>query len=131
MKEHIINLDRPRRLKFGFRASRLIREKFGSKDVDALKDMNIDEFPYIAYAGLVWEDETLTAEKVEQLLDEKIGSEYTVVKIIGILSSAIVDHMGVDFRKVKGKGGVSVKKKKKSGPRERIPSGKPVKRPTK
>lgn len=122
MKEYILNLDKPRRLKFGFRASRLMREQFGGKDLDAVSDMNVDEFPKIAWCGLVWEDKDLTMERVEELLDEKIPSEYTVTSVIEMIGNAILDHMGVDLKKLREKAGV--KKKIEKQARKTIPSKK-------
>lgn len=121
MKDFILNLDRPRKLKFGFKASRLIREMFGKKDIEALRNMNVDEFAKVAYCGLVWDDETLTVEKVEELIDAKIPEAYTVTGIIKILSEAIAAHMGVSLTRI---GGTAVKKKTKKPPTETIPSRK-------
>lgn len=129
MKDYILNLDKPRRLKFGFKASRLMREQFGGKDLDAVKDMNVDEFPKIAWCGLVWEDEALTMERVEELLDEKIPSEYTITSVIELIGNAIMDHMGVDLRKLRKK--TDVKKKKRKQPTRAIPSKRHEKPPTK
>lgn len=96
MKEYILNLDKPRKLKFGFRALGIIREKYGQK-TELLDVMNVetDEMPFFAWAGLAWEDESLTSEKVEDLIEDKIGETYTVLDIIGIIVNAIREHVGV------------------------------------
>ena len=109
MREHILELDRPRKLKFGFKAIRLIREHFGEKDISDLLNMKVDEMPIIAWAGLVHEDTDLTVEKVEDLLDGSIPGKYTVVEIVNILAEALADHFGVSEKKT-----TSSKKKKRS-----------------
>ena len=68
MKDHIINLDKPRKLKYGFKAHKIIREKYGEKKSLAdILNVHADEIPFFAWAGLVWEDKSLTYEKVEEL----------------------------------------------------------------
>ena len=99
MKDHIINLDKPRKLKFGFRADRLLDEKYTGKEFEDLEKRKLHEFPFYAYAGLIWEDEKLTPEKTEQLLDEKIGVEYSKLDIINIIMNAMADHMGIKVKK--------------------------------
>ena len=99
MREYILELDRPRKLKFGFKAIRLIREHFGEKDVSDLLNMKVDEMPIIAWAGLIHEDPDLTIEKVEDLLDGSIPERYTVVEIVNILAEALADHFGVSEKK--------------------------------
>jgi hypothetical protein len=103
MREFILNLDRPRRLKFGFKAIRLIREKFGGREISDLMNMKVDEMSTIAWAGLIHEDEGLTAEKVEALLDEKIGKDYSVMDVIGILVAAIAEQVGVGKKTIETK----------------------------
>ncbi len=102
MKEHILELDKPRKLKYGFKALRLIREKYGEKtELTDIMKMETDEIPFFAWVGLVWEDDDLTYEKVTDLIDEKIGDTYTIMDIINILVSAIADHVGVKLSKKK------------------------------
>ncbi len=114
MKDYILELDKPRKLKFGYKASRLIREKFGDKDFSDVKKMNIDDMPIFAWAGLVWEEEELTVEKVEGLLDAKISDEFTVIDSMTIIVAAFAAHMGVK----------PVKKKTKKQPKKKIPTKK-------
>ena len=110
MEAHVLNLDKPRKLHYGFKALRLIREKFGKdKELTDVMDVDVDEIPYFAYVGLIREDETLTPEKVEELMDEAIPGKYTVVGIAGVIAKAIADQMGV--KPVKKKAGTAVKKK--------------------
>lgn len=104
MKEHILDLDKPRKLRYGFRALRIIREKYGeNKELTDVMDVNVDEIPFFAYAGLVREDESLTPEKVEELIDDAIPDRYTVLDIVGIIAKAIADQIGVKPGKKKAK----------------------------
>lgn len=104
MKEYILELDKPRKLKYGFKALRLIREKYGEKtELTDVMDIETDEMTFFAWAGLAWEDETLTPEKVADLIDEKIGDTYTIVGVINLIVQAIADHVGVKLAKKKAK----------------------------
>lgn len=104
MKEYILNLDKPRKLKYGFRALGLIREKYGEKtELTDVMEIDSDEMPFFAWAGLAWEDTKLTPEKVEDLIEEKIGETYTIMDIIGIIVGAIAEHVGVKIGKKKAK----------------------------
>ena len=100
-REYILDLDKPRELRFGFKALRMIRQKFGDKNLDQLMNMKIDEIPALVYAGLKWQDSTLTEERVESLLDEAIPQKYSIMEIIQIITSALTAHLGVDLKKVK------------------------------
>lgn len=100
MKDFILDLDRPRKLKFGFKAIRLIREKFGDREISDLMNMKVDEMSTIAWAALIHEDPELTVEKTEGLLDEKIGEDYTVMDVIGILVEAIAEQVGLEKKTV-------------------------------
>lgn len=113
MKDYILELDRPRKLKYGFKAIRLIREKYGGKkELTDFMEMGLDEMPYFAWVGLVWEDKSLTPEKTEELIDDKIPDKYKVLDIINIISNAIVEQMGIKTEK----------KKKKKKAKMKIPS---------
>jgi hypothetical protein len=101
MKDYILNLDRPRKLKFGFKADRLLTEKYGEQEVWDLEKIALQEFVFFAWAGLVWEDESLTVEKVEALLDEKIGTEYSQFDIITLITEAMSAHLGTKPAKKK------------------------------
>ncbi|UCD57871.1 MAG: hypothetical protein JSV16_01810 [Candidatus Hydrogenedentota bacterium] len=101
MKDYILNLDRPRKLKFGFKADRLLTEKYGEKEVWDLKTIALQEFVFFAWVGLLWEDESLTVEKVEALLDEKIGVEYSQFDIIMLITDALMAHLGTEAIKKK------------------------------
>ena len=91
--EFFLELDRRRKLKFGFRAMRLIKEKVGDKDIRDLENMAETEMPIVAWAGLNAEDPNLTIEQVEALLDDSIPERYTVAGIITVLVKAITAHM--------------------------------------
>lgn len=96
MDAHVLNLDKPRKLKFGFKALKTIREKYGEKkDLTAIMDVNADEIPYFAWVGLQWEDETLTLEQAENLIEDAIPDTYTVLDVISIIVKAIEAQIGV------------------------------------
>ena len=75
MKDFILSLDKPRRLRYDFRALRILREKYKSLELADLMNVAVDELPYFIWAGLAWEDKELTPERVEEMLNEKIGTE--------------------------------------------------------
>lgn len=116
MKDYILNLDKPRKLKFGFKASRLIREKFGDKDFRDISKFHVDEMPTVAWAGLVWEDPNLSVEKVEELLDAQIPEKMTLIESMELIVGALIAHIGVKI--------IPKKKKKKKQPKKLIPSKK-------
>jgi len=117
MKDYVLNLDRPRCLKYGFGAARLIRQKFGDRSVEDILNMKVDEMPFVAWAGLAWEDPQLTAEQVEKLIDDKIPEEYTISDIVNIVSDAITRDFGGEPQKKK-KSTPSKKKESSPGPSE-------------
>lgn len=101
MKDYVLNLDRLRKLKFGFKADRLLTEKYGDKEVWDLEKIALQEFVFFAWVGLLWEDESLTVEKVEELLDEKIGDTYSQFDIITLITDALMAHLGIEPSKKK------------------------------
>ena len=106
MKDYILNLDKPRNLHFGFKAMRIVREKYsddGNKELTDIMEMNVDEIPFFAYAGMVGEDKTLTPEKVEDLIDASIPGTYTMMQIVGIITKAVSEQLGVKPLKKKVK----------------------------
>lgn len=109
MTDHVLHLDKPRRLKFGFKAIRLLKEKFKDIALEDLWKLEIPQMIPVIKIGLAWEDEDITEEEVERLIDEQIPERYTVVKILEIVTAALIDHIGAE----KGE-----KKKKKVNPRK-------------
>ena len=102
MKDHILELDKSRTLRFGFKANRMIRQKFGDRTIeDLLNTLKVDEMPILAWAGLKWEDNALTVEQVEDLLDTVIPKKYTIMKVTEIILEALAEHMGANLKKVK------------------------------
>lgn len=99
MKDHIINLDKPRKLRYGFKAIRMIRQKFGDKSIENILNINVDEVPTLAWAGLKWEDNTLTLEQVEDLLDAAIPEKYTIMSLIELIMGAMAAQVGVQVKK--------------------------------
>ncbi|HUM33625.1 MAG TPA: hypothetical protein PKX32_00030 [Candidatus Saccharicenans sp.] len=100
MKEFVLELDRPRKLVFDFDAWDLISEHFGSgdgKEFD-LASLNITykDLPFLVYAGLKWEDETLDYEQTKKLLNEAIRSgRLDIMQILDVVMRAIFAQSGV------------------------------------
>lgn len=108
MPDYVLNLDRPRKLKFGFRACRLIREKFGDKEINQLLSMKVDEMPVIAWAGMVWDDKDLTIEKAEEIIEEAILEGKTrIIDVINIVSACLIEQFGAQKKTVSPTGSVS------------------------
>jgi len=100
MKDYILDLDKPRMLRFGFKAMRVIRNRFGKKSLDQLMSIQVDEIPTLAWAGLTHEDKSLTVDKTELLLDEAIPEKYTILEITTLILEALAAQMGVDTKAV-------------------------------
>ncbi len=112
MDAHILDLDKPRKLKFGFGALKELQKKYGkTKSLTDVLNAGLVEVPYWAWAGLMWEDKELTLEKVEELIDEAIPEKYTLLGVADLIANAILDQMGM---KVKKKAKVKTGKKKKT-----------------
>jgi hypothetical protein len=99
MKEWVLNLDRPRRLRFDFKALRTLRERYVGKELSDFMNVAVDELPVIAWAGLIWEDPGLTPEAVEALLNDKIGTELTIAGLAEIIAGALAAHTGLEPEK--------------------------------
>jgi hypothetical protein len=109
MENYTLDLDKPRKLKYGFKAVRLIREKFqGKKDLTDFMDVNLDEIVYFVWVGLIWEDENLTVEQVEKLLDDAIPDKYKMVEIVKFVGNVIVDQIGATPEKKEARGEISL-----------------------
>ncbi len=69
----LMQLDKPRILKFTNKSMKLIEKILGcsiTRLFARMDNLSIDEMITILYAGLKWDDETLTLEKVDELLEE-------------------------------------------------------------
>ena len=112
MKNYTLELDKSRELRFGFKALRAIREKFGDKSIDQLLNIKVDEIPVLVMAGLKWDEKELTLDKVEDLLDAAIPERYTILEVTTLVLEALAAQMGVDVKKVPA--GVMKKEEKKA-----------------
>ncbi|GAI39450.1 unnamed protein product [marine sediment metagenome] len=99
MKDFILKLDKNRELRFGFKAMRAIREKFGDRSFAELLNLKLDEMPQLVLIGLKWEDKQLTIDRVEDLLDAAI-QRYPILDVTNLTLEALAAHMGVDTKKV-------------------------------
>ena len=122
MKEYILDLDKPRELRFGFKSLRAIREKFGNKSLSELMNIEVDEIPVLVLHGLAWDEKALTLDQVENLLDAAIPKKYTILGVTTLILEALAAQMGIDTKKVTA--GDLEKKKKKQQVKGKIPSTK-------
>lgn len=128
MEEHTLDLDRPRKLRYGFKAIRLIKDKYGDKKgLLNFMEAGLEEVPFFAWAGLVWEDESLTPERAEEIIDISIPGKYTILDIVLIIAKAISDQVGGEIGD-QLKGEIEKKKKKsktssKGAAKQRTKSG--------
>ena len=122
MKEYILDLDKPRELRFGFKSLRAIREKFGNKSLSELMNIEVDEIPVLVLHGLSWDEKALTLDQVENLLDAAIPKKYTILGVTTLILEALAAQMGIDTKKVTA--GDLEKKKKKQQVKGKIPSTK-------
>jgi len=127
MKDFILDLDKPRELRFGFKATRAIRQKFGERSLESLLNIKWDEIPVLVWAGLKWDDKQLTVEQVEDLLDAAIPGTYTILKVTEIALEALAEHMGIELKKAKA-GETEKKTEEKKQATETIPSTKKQKK---
>lgn len=100
MKEFVLELDRQRKLVYDFDAWDLISEHFGSSDGKEfdLATLNITyrDLPFLVYAGLKWEDESLSLEQTKKLLNEAIRSgRLDIMQILDVVMRAIFAQCGV------------------------------------
>ena len=128
MKDYILDLDKPRELRFGFKALRRIREKFGNKSMSDLMNIEVDEIPILILQGIRWEEKELTLEQVEDLLDAAIPKKYTVLGLTTIVLEALAAHMGIDTKKVIADDLEKKKKKETQQVKGKIPSTKKQKK---
>jgi len=96
MKEWILNLDRPRRLRFDFKAIRALRKKYVGKELTDFMEMAVDELPFFAWTGLIWEDPALSPEAVEAMLNESIGVAHSIAGVAEIIAGALAAHAGLE-----------------------------------
>ena len=93
----ILDLDRPRELRFGFKALKSIEGMFKKPlmEVD-LGNLKSDTLEKILYAGLKGDDTDLEFDKMEDLLDEMPYNE-----LVNKMTEAIGIAYGVDKEEVK------------------------------
>lgn len=70
-----VELDRPRKIVFGWGALKLFKKIYGKSlfKVDFDNEDIEDIVPLVFYCGLAHEDPELTVERVTQLIDENLG----------------------------------------------------------
>lgn len=97
----VVELDRPRSLKFGRKALAMIEETFNCSilELDSIinEKMKSKDATKLMYFGLMHEDETLTIEKLEDLLDEHMS----IIEQIEKISEGIEKALSKDMNKNK------------------------------
>jgi hypothetical protein len=96
----IINLDKPRKIKFGYKALITAQVLTGKAVLDVVMDttrIDVDILSKLLYAGLQHEDKDLTLEKVIDLVDEYAEN---VTDVIDATTEAFCDAVGVKLHKV-------------------------------
>lgn len=123
MKSVILKLDKERELRYGFKALKLLREKFGNKSLSEMMELKVDEIPQLIWAGLKMEDKALTVDKVEDLLDEAITMKktYTIMDVTSMGLEALALQMGVDLKKVEADALKKLEKKQEKKQPKRQP----------
>ena len=133
IKDYILKLDKDRELRFGFKSLKTLRDNFGDKSLDQLLNIKMDEIPILIWAGLKWDDATLTIDKVTGLLDKAIPEKYTILSVTEIVLEALAAQMGVDTKKVladtRKKAAEAATKPAKQEVKKTIPSTKSSKKP--
>ena len=94
MKEYILDLDKPRVLKFGFLALKKIELKFGKLTVDQILALKNHDWLFVAWAGLIWEDKELSVDQLMEKIDDSIPKKNTITSIIEITAGAFTAHFG-------------------------------------
>jgi len=100
IKDYILKLDKDREIRFGFKSLKLLRDNFGDRSLDQLMSIKMDEVPVLIWAGLRWDDASLTLPMVTNLLDKAIPKTYTILSVTEIILEALAAQMGVDTKKV-------------------------------
>jgi hypothetical protein len=91
-KQFILNLDRPRELKYDFFAIGVMTRTLKIRDLKALLDLDVSQIPTMAWAGMLWEDPQLTVRKVEKMIKDTIANdEYKLGQIAKTVIDAIAD----------------------------------------
>lgn len=142
MKEHILELDRPREIRYGFRSLKMIGKAFGEDvGIEQLMEIKMHQIPDLVYPGLAWEDKELTVDKVMDLLDASIPEKNTMIGITTVALEALAAHMGVEIdikktiasalEEAEKEAEAEAKKSKKKDPKSTFPSKKSSKKPKK
>lgn len=96
----IVELDRPRRLKFGVTAAREYKARFGVPLVAALRSataeevaLDLDWATNVLWAALRHEDATLTPDKTAALLDRYIDGGGSIQALYSALGEAYTESL--------------------------------------
>lgn len=103
-----VELDKPRKIVFGWGALKLFKKIYGKSlfKVDFDNEDIEDIVPLVFYCGLAHEDPELTVERVTQLIDENLGLKGGLE-----IMEKIMDELADEEDGVKN-GAMAAKKKK-------------------
>ncbi len=86
MKQYItLELDRPRRLRFGTNALCMVEDMTGKKltNGNAFSEFGLKDIRTLVYCGLYHDDKTLTTEQVGDLIDDFEGGLHGCFEKVG------------------------------------------------
>ena len=87
----VLELDRPRQLKFDMGTLWALLRKLGCKDLMALHDLDISGVAELVRAGLVWEDPALSVKDVRRMIREKTGGDkFKLGQLMYLVHEAII-----------------------------------------
>jgi hypothetical protein len=94
-REFILELDRPRTLKFNLAVVWALQRKLGVKDIQALYDIDTSEIPELVRAGLSWETPALSVADVRRMIQEKTGGDkFKLGQLMFLVHEAIIAGCG-------------------------------------
>jgi hypothetical protein len=91
----ILELDRPRQLKFDLATVWALQRKLGVKDIQALYDIDTSEIPELVRAGLAWDSPALSVADVRRMIQEKTGGDkFKLGQLMFMVHEAIISGCG-------------------------------------
>lgn len=99
----LVELDRPRRLRYRNAALELLEQHYGAKMAtfleSKLEDPGVEDIRVFLWAGLVGEDPTLTEADVRRLIEE---GDSEIGEIMGKIEEAMIVAFGEPSKNVTG-----------------------------
>jgi len=96
----IVNMDRPRRLRFTWSAANRFEEAYGKTIIDALtQSAGTRFFTYLAWAGLLHENGKITLSEVERRFDRFLENGGKIEALADELLKALTDSGVIGAKK--------------------------------